>query len=574
MQAYHFIKYNQETTTDHLIEKSKSGAVLCFDLEDSIQNPSNPSLNAALKEEYRQYFKNIYTKIMSLNLSIRIGIRINCYNSKEFDKDLKRIESLEFDSIYIPKIESGKDLHAIIQKLKDYKVQYQTIIPVIETTKGIDKLKEISNTDLHIHKKIAFGHCDYNLSSNIFPFFHQDSFEYWKWVNKIIEVLSLQNIPFINSPYLDIKNEAFFGSMLSYLSKICHGDVGQVTLSTKQSELCANPPVAENDFHRLIPNRHNLCVPENYSINLISEFESNNCEKGLTKNNERFISYQEYMAAKKHAVSNANNILKISIVGGCFPVQYNIVFEDIFHQKLKKSIENEFNTISNFQIIRYERFVDVVEKIEKSNETFKPDFLIFSIRPEPYLRLIKLLYKHIDDNGVFRWSLNLPYFNILSPEKYDMLTLGRKYKYNSRLKVSVVHKLLITFNYVLGKIIGNQKYAIDKSKELIACVSDYCYKNGIELILLGPNTRSNSYLEPRFCKDLDIAVENDNNHYIYGLESLSPDGQSLMMKNGIHVNEKYHELIANKLFHLMKDKRLITVSNIGTKKSVIMSRVH
>lgn len=566
MQAYHFIKYNQETTIEHLIERSKTGAVLCFDLEDSIQNPSNPSLNSALKEEYRLYFRNIYAMLLSLDRPIRIGIRLNCYNSNEFDKDLELIDSLDIESIIIPKIEEGNDLHSIIQKLSDFNVKYQTIIPIIETKKGLDNLNEIISTDLQINKKVAFGHCDYNLSLNILPFFHQDSFEYWKWVHKIIEALSLHNIPFINSPFLDVTNEAFFGSMLLYLSKICHGNVGQVTLSTKQSQLCVEALEIKNDFHKLISNRHDLSLPESYSRNLMSEFEVNNCNKGLTKSNERFISFQEYIAAKRHISSKSNNNnVKITFVGGCFPVQHNIVFEDVFHQKLKEALNKEFNCHAYFHIIRYERFIDIVEKIEKSTKKFTPEILILSIRPEPYLRLIKLLYKHIDNNGIFKWSLNLPYFNVLSPEKYDMLTLGRKYRHSSNLKKSLFHKFLITINYLLGKLIGNQKYAIDKYKELITKVEDYCNKSGIELILLGPNIRSNTYLEPGFCGDLDRSIKTDNfKNYIHGLESISEDGQPLIMENGIHVNENYHELIANRLFDLIKDEKLDSVPSVGS----------
>ena len=59
MQAYHFIKYNDETNVEHLQKFAETGAVLCFDFEDSIYK-------SELKQHYRNNFKRIIENIIPL----------------------------------------------------------------------------------------------------------------------------------------------------------------------------------------------------------------------------------------------------------------------------------------------------------------------------------------------------------------------------------------------------------------------------------------------------------------------------------------------------------------------------
>ena len=50
MKAFHFLKYNESTSIDKLIAQSAPETVLCFDLEDSIQDCLDSGKTTVLKK--------------------------------------------------------------------------------------------------------------------------------------------------------------------------------------------------------------------------------------------------------------------------------------------------------------------------------------------------------------------------------------------------------------------------------------------------------------------------------------------------------------------------------------------
>jgi len=556
IQPYQFIKYNENTSIEHIEKVYKTGAVICFDFEDGIINPFEMDMSASLKEEAREQFNYLYSLIHNFNKDIKVGVRLNNIKTSDFEKDLVKIKGKTFDSIFTPKIEYPDDILLIVNKLNEFKIEYKNLIPIIESKKSFENIENILQSNYKL-SKIAFGHCDYNLDIDSFPFFHQDSWQYWKWITTIIEVIEKKGIQLINSPYLNTDNELFFCSMLDYITTKKNHFCGQVTLSTRQSILCNYRKPIEKNFTENLESKNLISVDNHIAFNLIHEFETNNKLKGLSKSNNKFISLQEYLASKK-LISDKRFINEICFVGGCFPVQHNIVFENLFHQKLRRKIENCFNNKLNFNIIRYERFITVLDKIKTLADSKNLDLIVFHVRPEPYLRLIKLFYKYIDDNGKLKWSLNLPSFNLLNPEKYDMLDLSRLYHVNTKQRKSLFHKLLISCNYIFGKIMGNKHYAIKRYYETTNGIIDFCSTNNIKYVILGPNLRSNNYLEPSLCRDLDfyISLRIDKQIYISGYEKDKIN--KMNQENGIHVTQDYHDLIAEKLYKTIVDNELLS----------------
>jgi len=553
IQAYQFIKYNENTSIEHIEKVSRTGAVICFDFEDGIFNPIEMNLTSSLKEKARLHFDTLYSLICNFNKDIKVGIRLNNFKTSEFEKDLIIINGKIFDSIFIPKIEQPEDIQLIIGKLNEFKIEYKNLIPIIESKQGSENLVNIiQNQNL---SKIAFGHCDYNLDIDSYPFFHQDSWEYWKWISVIIANIENKGIQLINSPYLNTDNETFFCSMLEYITGKNNHFCGQVTLSTRQSELCKLRICSEKYFTEFLENKNNISVDKQLALELVYEFEHNNKQKGLSKSNKRFISLQEYIASKK-IISDTRFINEICFVGGCFPVQHNIVYEDLFHQKLRWKIEENLNNKLNVNIIRYERFSSVLNKIKILSNSKKIDLIVFHVRPEPYLRLIKLFYKYSDDKGNLKWSFNLPYFNILNPEKYDILDLCKTSTKKVKKRKSVSHKFLISCNYFFGSLIGNKHHALKSYFQTTKEIIDYCNSNNIKYIIFGPNRRNNNYFEPSICKELDLYFSEklNNQFYISGYEKDTKWNQ----KNGLNVTQEYHNLIAEKLYNEILVNKLIS----------------
>lgn len=549
MKVYQFIKYDQKTEISHIKNYGDDRIIVCFDFEDGIQNSFDLEKTILLKKEHREYFVDIVNKFEN---EIKIGVRLNERDSVEFQKDIQKIKNINIYSIFLPKIETANEVIDIISELNYNKIIYKEIIPIIETKLGLQNSKSIVH-ECNI-KNIAFGHCDYNLSLNILPFFNQESFEYWKWVYEIISNIETHNICFINSPYLSTNNIGFFSSMVEHLKMISNDNFGQITLTNSQTELCLTHTQPESEFNQLLSNRYELYPTKDYLNSVIYDYEKFNTGKGLSKCKHRIISVQEYIFSKKYKNRN-NPIIRLAFVGGCFPVQHNIKHEDTFLYKTKLLVESEFNIELKTDIIRYERFANVLEKIKKIEHCKQFDFLIFSIRPEPFFRLIKFHYKFINNRGKLKYSFNLPLFKVVNPEKYDFLRLGRRFTYIQKSKESIFHNFLVDTNYFIGKLIGNKSFAIRKYIELIKEIQRFSNDNKIELILLGPNLRAKTTQEPKFCKELDKEVRNafPETNYIDGLLEES-DGKTVFQTNGVHVNKLYHELIAEKIYNVLKNK--------------------
>lgn len=572
MRAYHFLKYNESTSLDNLITQTDSKTTLCFDFEDSIQDCLNPINTPTLKTNYRNYLQTIIDKCKIDISEVNVGIRINAIDSPEYILDLVALAKIKnVSTIFIPKVSNSKQILNLQNDLQRNGVSYNEIIPVVETKNGLNNLEEIFQTNLNKIRGIAFGHCDYNFDNHNYPFFHQDSREYWTWITKISEFTKSNNLRIVNSPFLQLDNNEFFKNVLNMLYSIGGNNVAQITLTQKQTSICNSFP--DNKKNIVLPkilNRLDLRVPTFYAENFIESFEKNTNNKGFAiSNNRTILSPQEYISSLNFKRKINFPEINFSFVGGCFPVQGNLAFENLFHQLLKQKIENIREVKFNVNIIRYERFRNCINKIASYKENKPIDILVFSIRPEPFLRLVKLYYKFLDNsNGRKNWSLNLPTLNRVNPEKYDLLSLDTRFNPPEVNDSSIIRKILINLNYISGSLLGNDNYSLKKYLELVNEVIEFSKGNNIKLLIVGPPIRTNTMIESLLSKKLDkfmrksLTVTQDN--FVSGSD-LIKNGERLFKENGIYANEKYHELIAEK----MLEKILPTIDKIAAPNSTL-----
>ncbi|MBI4930811.1 MAG: hypothetical protein HY841_08625 [Bacteroidetes bacterium] len=548
MDIYHFVNYNKYSFED-LIEKNKSNAVLCFDLEDSIQDIFNPERTTILKA----YHRELIQKIVNPD-NLKIGVRINASNAKEQQLDIASLAGLKaIHTILLPKTESAEQTINLINELDAKKINYTEIIPIIESKTGLLNLTNIAKLNSNKIKSIAFGHCDYNFDVGNFPFFHQDSKEYWTWVEKIVSTIKPYNLQFVNSPFLELDNNSSFEEMLSGLSYICGINYGQITLTFKQSMVCSKfnkRPAAH--FHK-IPHRLDMRVNDSYTENFIKSFQNGNNNRGFTLSGKTriLLSPQEYQASLNYLKKKEFPEINFTFVGTCFPVQGNIPIDVRFHQLLKRKIENKLNVRFNINILRYERLNKCFEKIVKYKATHPIDILVFCVRPTPMLRITKLSYKHIDSTGKIKRSFNLPFLGLLNPEKYDLLSIEEKFFLGSNNdEPSQSNTVLVNLNYLLGILIGNNRYAMNKYLNMVNEIINFCKQQNIFLIVMGPAIRTNNKMENFLSKKLDAFFKQSllaaKEIFISGSE-MAKDGRDLFHDDGIHVNEYYHELIADRL---------------------------
>jgi hypothetical protein len=295
--SYQFIKFQENGFADYCTKIKKFNGIYCVDFEDSVKS-DNVLKTISLKKSNKNSFINLIAKERHALDFSQLGFRMNSKDSDLYMDDLKTLLSIntDFNCLFIPKVNNVEQMKDYFNQLKD--VKCHEIIPIIETIDGFENLESIVRFENKRFNKIAFGHCDYNLSMNCFPFIHQTNFKYWQWIGRFAEVLSSAKISFINSPFLDLNNERVFKGVLSRLTD-SFDNVGQISLCIKQTEICSRFSNAIDDpfdFPDLEAKSASMIAKE-----IIERYESNRIENksfAMLKHNRVLISPHEYSTAR------------------------------------------------------------------------------------------------------------------------------------------------------------------------------------------------------------------------------------------------------------------------------------
>jgi len=294
---YQFVKFQENGFADYFAKIKNFNGVFCVDFEDSVKS-DNELKTTSLKNSNRNSFINLTTKECNTLDYNHLGFRINSKDSDLYVDDLKTLISFktEFNCLFIPKMSNVEQMDVYFNQLED--VKCHEIIPIIETKEGFENLESIVRFKNKRFNKIAFGHCDYNMSMGYFPFIHQRNSKYWDWINRFAVVLSSTKISFINSPFLDLNDERVFQGILTRLTD-SFNTVGQITLCIKQTEICSissNVIDDSSDFTDLNSKSASMIAKE-----IIERYESNRIENksfAMLKHNRVLISPHEYSTAR------------------------------------------------------------------------------------------------------------------------------------------------------------------------------------------------------------------------------------------------------------------------------------
>lgn len=246
--------------------------------------------------------------------------------------------------------------------------------------------------------------------------------------------------------------------------------------------------------------------------------------------------------------------INISIIAGCFPVQHNIPHEKLYHQILKQKLESKNQISPKYEIVRYERLSSCFGKVVNSISTKKPEILIFHMRGEPILRIAKLYYKYANKDNKVKKTINVPYLNILMPEKFYLLgnnpQQGDPHKNNW-------HYWLREMNYLFGNLIGNFHFGMRKYLGLLEQVKKCCDANNIKLLVCGtasrPHTKWENFISNKIHKRSLQKAKELGIEYINCIGEYSTEGEFLFFENGIHVSEAGHRLTAEKMYEKLLD---------------------
>ena len=273
---------------------------------------------------------------------------------------------------------------------------------------------------------------------------------------------------------------------------------------------------------------------------------------------------------------DSKNIL---IVSGCMAKQDtakgNIAFSSLFHQIMNTEARKSYGTSLNFQIIRSERFKPCLEKVSEGFVPENTHAIIFQIRGDHYLRILKFfgVYKDKDTSrqkytfNVLRWSES-KYETHYLPDSKPITDNNSRPALKSRV-ISVLKWLFHRINYSLGFLLGNEKKAFKNYVTVIEDITALGNTHGISLVFLGVTSRPNIGIEDFFAKRLNSKMvdyfSKKNDPYLDIFGSNTPEGDYKFCDRIIFsLNENGHREIANGLLPLLMESLKIK----KTKKSL------
>lgn len=247
--------------------------------------------------------------------------------------------------------------------------------------------------------------------------------------------------------------------------------------------------------------------------------------------------------------------INLLIVGGCFPVQSNITTEDLYHSILKERIEKELSIKIEVNILQYEKLTPTFSRIKETINQNNIDMILFHIRVEQILRMIKLYLRYYDKNEVYQRRFNLGIFGSCIPESKEF-NLHSVSNNNSANRKRISNSLLKNINYFLGFLVFNQIIAFRNYKKLITSVVEFCQNKSLDIVFTGPVSRPVNKIENFTSVLLDsyvnkLIVNKFHKPYLK-LLGTKQNSQYLFCDDHIKVNEIGHLRIANILFNSFK----------------------
>lgn len=298
--SYQFVKFKEDSFVEFHRTLSEQNTVSCFDFEDSIidfkQNDTN-----RYKSDYREKVIKLITKNKTKILKSWIGFRINEYGDNRYQDDieaLNKLNEMKFRVLFLANVTTPETLEKFFNENQN--LNFEELIPIIESNEAFGNLEEIIKFKHPKFKNVVFGHCDYNLSCDIFPFIHQDNPRYWFWVQKFEKLCSENNKGFVNSIYLNLNHSLHFKLMLKNTSRF-FDNWGQITLNTQHSTDAFNFKDTDLINVRELNLLDDMNITE-YANKIVKLFEKYNPDgRGYTimPDTKIFICPQEYLAAKR-----------------------------------------------------------------------------------------------------------------------------------------------------------------------------------------------------------------------------------------------------------------------------------
>ena len=219
--------------------------IVVLDLEDSLWDVTDPERTAKLKAGARLDLLELAKKLPDLFRQVKIGARINKFATPEFSADLATLSEIARIlplSVVVPtKVESALELLQCLQALDDFGVVCEALAPIVETREGMAHLPEIASAAAQKGvPAIIYGHYDYCLSAELWPFPEFDETGYWELVEPFIACVESAGMSCVQPPFFSMYDDNLFLGVLGELERRCRLPFGVLTFGLRQTKLCAD----------------------------------------------------------------------------------------------------------------------------------------------------------------------------------------------------------------------------------------------------------------------------------------------------------------------------------------------
>ncbi len=272
-------------------------------MEDSAQDLFDPKNNENLKEISRRGLE--YLSNNNILGNVDTFVRINSQNSRFYKKDIKTISDIKkkgssIKGIFLPKVENYNQIKDCYDQILNSKTNKTSIVPMIETKKGLENIDDILSKDMknQIIKYVHYGHYDYCLDNQFWPFPEPYHVEYWQIIEKISNSIIKNNKKYIHTPFPLIETENIYWSCIHYMEKNLGMDQINLSLVNIDINYIKKPSqIKQTKLKSISKDKHYKKI---FAEKIIKEYLNNKSKnKSFSLSRKRFIPPHLYLGAKR-----------------------------------------------------------------------------------------------------------------------------------------------------------------------------------------------------------------------------------------------------------------------------------
>ncbi len=243
MRIYQFTAIQPQAVTARLIRASAGAdTTVVLDLEDSLWDVDDEARTAELKAAGRAALTDLARSHVNLFAGQPIGVRINRVSGPEAALDMDALaqasRTVTFDCIVTTKVETAAEITTTLARLREASVAFRTVIPIVETRRGIAALDEIAAAarDAGLNS-LCYGHFDYALDAGWWPIPDPREPSFWSGVEPLIRQIESAGLAYVHPPYFETRDRAGLGRIVERLTSTCGREFGLITVGPRQSAL-------------------------------------------------------------------------------------------------------------------------------------------------------------------------------------------------------------------------------------------------------------------------------------------------------------------------------------------------